>query len=244
LSTSAFDALEKRTSFLRGSGMTEELSDKKPQGLSPEGLSPVQAGELFACMLVGVLLALALTFLLPDNKYIRWQQANASVMFHLQWIYERITFDAAPIDIAIVGASRLEAAISPVILSDALGQDPNPVHAANLSLVLPGRDLTFSVAEILLERHPETKLVVLAADGDTKFSHTLFRYVADPGELVRAPLLLNIKYFQNLLFLPYCNLEIAAQSIFPSAFGVSLQFDREKPRHEPRSVPWLRSANR
>jgi hypothetical protein len=41
-------------------------------------------------------------------------------------------------------------------------------------------------------------------------------------------LLLNIKYFRNLLFLPYRNLEIAAQSIFPSAFGVSSRFDREK----------------
>jgi hypothetical protein len=175
---------------------------------------------------LAAILALAATFLLPDNPYIRYQQARDSVMFHAAWVYERIHFDRAPIDVAVVGSSHLEAGISPTLLSDQLtARLKRPVHAVNLSLVKPGRDYTYLVIRDLLDKHPETKLIVLSDDGDAMFTHPMFKAAADAKDIVDAPLIVNTKYFDNLLYLPYRNVSYAAQAMAPAAFGVTPRFD-------------------
>jgi hypothetical protein len=195
----------------------------------PGIVAPAAARFQLLMMGLSALLVLSLTFLLPDNTYIRYQQARDSIMFHAAWVYERINFDRTPIDVAVVGASHLEAGISPILLSDQLSMRLNrPVRAANLSLVKPGRDYTYIVVRNLLAKHPETKLVVLSDDGDAMFSHPMFKTVADAGDIINAPLLVNIKYFDNLLYLPYRNLSYAAQAALPSEFGVTTTFEPER----------------
>jgi hypothetical protein len=198
-------------------------------GSDGDMLPPKRALALAAFMALGFVLTLALTFLMPQNRYVRYQQARDSIMFHAQWIYERTRYDPTQIDVAIVGSSRLEAGVSPSILSQALSEQlQRPVRVANLSLVRPGRDFTYEVVKDLLESHSEVKLIVLANDGEQVDSHPLFKSVADCGDILRAPILLNTKYFVNLFYLPYRNISYSAQTLLPWAFGVRSGFDRKR----------------
>ncbi len=200
----------------------------RPAAPDTDIIPPNRAAKSLALMAVGFALALGLTLLLPANRYIRYQQANDSIMFHIQWIYERICYDTAPIDVAVVGASRLEAGVSPTILSETLSGAVNrPVHVANLSLVKPGRDLTYEIVKLLLRYHPEVKIIVLSDDGSIINSQPLFKYVADDYDILRAPIFVNTKYFVNLLFIPFRNISDSFQYLFPEMFGVTREFDKK-----------------
>ncbi len=73
---------------------------------------------------------------------------------------------------AVVGTSRLEASISPVVLQRTLSTELHrPVATANLSLVHTGRDLHYEIVRLLLDHYPAVRVIALALDGDTMSSH-------------------------------------------------------------------------
>jgi len=171
--------------------------------------------------LVGVTLAL------PFDQRIAWQAAAGTQMFHARWIYERLHDDPAPIDVAVLGSSRMEAGISPVVLGRRLSaRIGRPVHVANLAIVMPGRDFAWVTARDLIATHPEVRVIVLSDDGFTVNSHPMFREVAGVREVWAAPLLVNTKYLPNLLYLPWRNVLNAAEQLAPGSFGVTPGFDR------------------
>ena len=182
----------------------------------------------FSVMLVLAALAYAIaSAFLPFSPRIAWQAAAGTDMFHARWIWERLHDDPAPIDVAVLGSSRLEAGISPQVLSARLSaRIGRPVRVANLAIVMPGRDFAFETVKQLYATHPEVRLIVLSDDGFVVNSHPLFREVADPGDLIAAPVVVNTKYFANLAYLPYRNLLNVAKQAFPLSFGVAPTFDR------------------
>ena len=62
---------------------------------------------------------------------------------------------------------------------------------------------------------------------DADLSHPAFRYLADPIDLLRAPLLLNHYYFLDAAFLPYRQMSYFVQTYFPGWFGVSRTFRKD-----------------
>jgi len=56
--------------------------------------------------------------------------------------------------------------------------------------------------------------------------HPAFRNMADAMDLVRAPILLNSEYFSDLAYVPYRQMSLFVQSIFPEPFGNHREFDR------------------
>lgn len=195
----------------------------------------VALGRSLLGLLIGAGALLAALLAWPLDRYIAWQQAEGTQMFHARWIYERIRFDRTPIDVAVIGSSRLEAGISPKVLSAELTRLAGerlagerigrPVQVANLSMVMPGRDFAWEVAAQLLHHHPEVRLIVLSDDGDVVNSHPLFRETAPAAEIIGAPVVVNSKYAENLLSLPYRNLANMARHWQPGWFGVAARFD-------------------
>lgn len=174
----------------------------------------------------GALLLLLAALVLPWSPQVAWQQAAGSDMVHAGWVHDRIHHDPTPIDVAVIGSSRMEAAISPRILAQTLSQRlGRTVSVANLSIVRPGRDLHARIVADLLARHPEVKLILLSDDGFMVSSHPLFRDIAPPAALVQAPMLLNPAYVGNLLALPYRNIANLAGTLFPGWFGIQRDFD-------------------
>jgi hypothetical protein len=166
-----------------------------------------------------------ISYLLPHDRYIRYQQLAHSDLFRSRWVYERIHYDKTPIDVAIVGSSRLETSVSAPLLEKELSEKlGRPIHVANLAIPQEGRNLHFLVARELMENHPETRIVLLSVVERADLSHPAFRYLADPIDLIRAPLFLNHYYFTDAAFLPYRQLSYFVQTCFPGWFGVSRTF--------------------
>ena len=151
-----------------------------------------------------------------------------SDLFRTRWVYERIHYDKTPIDVAIIGSSRLETSVSAPILEKELSEKlGRPIHVANLAIPQEGRNLHFLVARELMENHPETRIILLSVVEQADLSHPAFRYLADPIDLLRAPLLLNHYYFLDAAFLPYRQMSYFVQTYLPGWFGVSRTFRKD-----------------
>lgn len=166
------------------------------------------------------------TALLPHDPYIRYQQLASTIQFPAVWGYERIVFDPTPVDIAIVGNSRLQASISAPQLSQELSAKlGQPVNVANLSMPQEGRNAHYAIIRNLLEHRPEVKLIVLSAiEQMPREGHPAFRNIADASDVAAAPLLLNRDYLNDIAQIPFRQMSLFVQSHFPQAFGVSRQW--------------------
>jgi hypothetical protein len=165
------------------------------------------------------------SYYLPHDHYVRFQQLNHSDFFRTRWVYERIHYDNTPIDVAILGSSRLETSVSAPILEKELSEKlGRPIHVANLALPQEGRNLHYLVARELLESHPETRIILVSVVEQADLSHPAFRYLADPIDLLRAPLVLNHYYFLDAAFLPYRQMSYFIQTRFQAWFGLSRTF--------------------
>ncbi len=184
-----------------------------------------QAWVLLALFAVCFASYYVFSYFLPHDRYIRYQQLTDSDLFRSRWVYERIHYDKTPIDVAIIGSSRVEAAISAPILERELSEKfGRPIHVANLAIPREGRNVHYLIARELLDYHPETRIILVSVVEQADLSHDAFRYLADPIDLLRAPLLVNHYYFLDSAFLPYRQLSYFVQSQFPKWFGVSRSF--------------------
>jgi hypothetical protein len=169
-----------------------------------------------------------LSYFLPQDRYIRYQILAHSDFFRARWVYERIHYDKTPIDVAILGSSRLETSISAPILEKELSEKiGRPIHVANLAIPQEGRNLHYLVARELMENHPETRIILVSVVENADLSHPAFRYLADPADLLRAPLLINHYYFPDAAFLPYRQMSYFIQTYFPAWFGLSRTFRKD-----------------
>lgn len=179
-------------------------------------------------LLLGLVLAsffglCAGTLFLPHDPYVRYQELAPTLHFRTVWSYERLAFDKTPIDIAIIGNSRLQSGIAaPVVqarLREKLGRD---VHVANLSMPQEGRNAHYVIAKELFEHHPEVKLVLVSAiEAMPRESHPAFRNIAEAGTMLGSPVLINRAYLDDLAFLPFRQLSLFVKSRFPEAFGIT-----------------------
>jgi hypothetical protein len=193
-----------------------------------EFLPRQRAGRLLIVFALAFAFFCVLSFLLPHDRYIRYQQLTQSDLFRTRWVYERIHFDKTPIDVAILGSSRVEAAISAPILEKELTEKfGRTIHVANLAVPQEGRNLHYVIGCDLLENHPETRIILLSVVEQADLSHPAFRYLADLKDVIEAPLAINHYYFPDAAFLPYRQMSYFLQTLFPSWFGVSRSFRKD-----------------
>ena len=75
-----------------------------------------RAWILLALLAICFMSYCVLSYLLPHDCYVRYQQLADSDLFRSRWVYERIHYDKTPIDVAIIGNSRVETSVSAPIL--------------------------------------------------------------------------------------------------------------------------------
>lgn len=169
-----------------------------------------------------------LSYFLPHDRYIRYQVFANADLFRSRWVYERIHYDKTPIDVAILGSSRLETSVSAPILEDELSEKfGRPIRVANLAIPLEGRNMHFLLVRELLENHPETRIILLSLVENGDLSHPAFRYLGDPIDLLRAPLFISHYYFLDASFLLYRQMNYFVQTEFPGWFGLSRTFRKD-----------------
>lgn len=180
--------------------------------------------KFVAVLTVATAVAAACT-LLPDRPYMRYATLDRTIQNRVRWIYERIHFDATPIDVVVVGSSRTGAAVSsPRLEADlrALGQ---PLHTVNFSLPEAGRDLNWVIFdEVLRTKHP--RLVVIGVvEKPSRFGHPAYKYVAPAAAVADPAYFGNLNYLTNLAYLPYRQIRLAAAALLPSLFDLPTRFD-------------------
>ena len=187
-----------------------------------------RASLLFALLACSVAAFCVLATMLPHDRYVRFQQLRNSDLFRSRWIYERIHYDKTPIDVAIVGTSRVETAVSAVVLEKELtAKFGRPIHVANLAMPDEGRNLHYLVVKELLATHPETRIILVSVSEQADATHPAFRNLADAGDLLNAPLFINHYFFLDAAILPYRQMSYFIQTRFPEWFGVSRSFRQD-----------------
>jgi len=137
--------------------MTAEINTFQEQFISRR-----RAVLLLALLAICFLSWCVITYLLPHDRYVRYQQLTGSDLFRTRWVYERIHYDKTPIDVAIIGSSRLETSVSAPVLEKELSEKfGRPIHVANLAIPEEGRNLHYIVARELLENHPLSREPIL-----------------------------------------------------------------------------------
>lgn len=164
---------------------------------------------------------------LPDDPYIRFQSLNGTIFERLKWGLERIEFDPTPVDVVILGNSRSGAAVNSPLLEEMLSRDGKQTHIVNFSIPANGFDIQFSLAKRLLAKKSPRVIVISLADQLPRDGHQAFADIADPIDVIRAPLLINRQFARNLVYLPMRQLRSVYWGAFPEAGGFSRTWDQQ-----------------
>jgi hypothetical protein len=160
---------------------------------------------------------------LPDNPYQRWQLLDGTIHKRARWIYERVHFDPEPIDVVLIGPSRMGAGVSAPILARTMGLPE--ARVVNFAMPENGRNLhALIVDELFTEKRPRL-LVIGVIEKPGRYGHSAFRHVAPAAELAQPRHAANVKWPGDLVFLPWRQLRLTAARVAPGAMGLAPTFD-------------------
>ena len=181
----------------------------------------------FLFYMLGTAIALLILLcLLPDNRYVRFQSLTDSAVVKVGWIYERLHFDPSPIDIAFLGTSHTVFGInSEVVERTCRNAGGKNCATVNFGLQHLGRDLHWILAREALETCAPRMLIIEVQESEPRAMHPAFPFLANPGDIVAAPILINTSYFDALVRLPLRQMTGFANARAPKLLGVRTQFD-------------------
>ncbi len=192
-----------------------------PRPLPKEWIAETSKTEVWLSLLVplGVLL---LCCFLPTNTYILFQELDGHASRATQ-VYERLLSPSKPLDVVFLGTSHTMVSVNPKQIEQDLATQGITTSVGNISIPWHGRDMQYAMLKHLLSRHHPKLVLIEVRNIESRLSHKLFPYIADPFDLFSAPLLLNPSYFKNLAGLPGRNVRALGKSIHPEAFGMKAE---------------------
>jgi hypothetical protein len=165
------------------------------------------------------IITLVLLSLLPNDKYLRYKALDIGVYSKASWIYERIVISNTPIDIAFVGTSHTLNGIDSKLIEDSLNLElEDKLHVANFAMPHFGRDLHKTISKLLLTNKKPKLLLIEIRQSEERDQHPANHYLSDSFDLLNAPLLINKRYFDNLIRLPLRELKLFTRTYLPFIF--------------------------
>lgn len=153
--------------------------------------------------LIALFVLLSASIMLPHNKYYRYQQYDNVTTRKADWIFERLHFDSTPVDVALIGTSRMAGGLSgPLIEREYCLSTGRSVHVANLAIPATGRNLHYAIAKEAASAKKPSLFVLEVNDVETRRPHPAFVYLADAKDILKAPILINLNYVMDILRLP------------------------------------------
>jgi hypothetical protein len=197
-----------------------------------------------AFSVLGIALGLAVVAcLLPERPYERWQLLDGTMHERARWIYERVHFDPRPIDVVVVGPSRIQRAIDPLQLQDLLSSPGHPVHVVNFALAQGGRDINDVIVEETLKTKRPKLIVIGVIEKPSRYGHPAYKYVTPRSELVDPGYMGNLNYAENVLYLPFRQMELAVGYVAPQLVGLTDHFNPARYDPEPANPVHAVTAN-
>ena len=156
---------------------------------------------------LGVLLGATITA--PHDRYHRFQSVDFVTTRKADWIYERLHFDATPIDVALIGTSRMGAGLSsPRIERRYCEATGRRIRVANLSIPATGRNMHYAIAKELYRTKQPALTIIELNEVEARKPHSAFVLIADASDVLTAPALINTRYLQDMIRLPGRQLEL------------------------------------
>lgn len=150
-----------------------------------------------------VLLLASAAVLLPDDPYRRITLLKGTSYADLQFVYERLHQDPRPVDVAIIGASRLELGIDATALQRRLAARGTASDITNLAVPQPGRNMDWLIVRDLLATKRPRLLILEAVHPVRRFGHPAYRIAAPRADIVDPAFVGNLSYPADLFYLPY-----------------------------------------
>lgn len=114
---------------------------------------------------------------------------------HGAWIFDRITDNPMPIDIAFIGSSHTIHAFQEKRIEELL---PEKLHIANLGYCRFGRNLEYLFVKELLGHKRPRLIVIEVHEDEEKNSHDIFPFLAGTNDLLFSPTLINRDYVSDV----------------------------------------------
>ncbi len=187
---------------------------------------PLRASRKTLFVLAVALLCAVGASVLPGNAYQRWQLLDGTIHANARWAYERSLFDPTPIDVVFLGPSRMGAGVNAPRLAAELAARGLPSNVVNFSLPESGRNSNWAVAEEMFAAKKPRLVILGVTEKPSRFGHSAFKYVAEPGAIADPGYLGDWNYFSDLIFLPYRQMRLFAANWAPGGLGLTKTFDR------------------
>lgn len=180
--------------------------------------------------LIGVALTVILSYFaaiaLPHDTYIRYQAMSGTIFERVQWIYERLHFDEAPIDIAFIGSSRTARGAISNDLEFEIASLGFTKRIVNFSIPAAGFDIRYVLARELFSQKSPDILVISVVEQFPRLGHQAFGELAETSDVINSPWIVNATLPENLAKLPLRQIRLAAASRMTAAFGYQSEFDQ------------------
>jgi hypothetical protein len=186
-----------------------------------------QAPKRFFALTAALILAIiAGACLLPHDRHLRFASLQEPAVVKAGWIYERIHDDPTPIDVVFIGSSHsvfgVDSAEIERNVRGLIGQD---VHVVNFALQHFGRDVPWLLAREAIKARKVRLLVVEVPEDESRAMHPAFASLADPSDMLTAPLVVNVSYFPDLALLPLRQISLFLSTMLPGAYGAAPGFN-------------------
>jgi hypothetical protein len=175
--------------------------------------------RFFLLMCATAAMLLAIICLLPHDRYLRFQSLTDPAVVKASWIFERIHFDPAPMDVLFVGTSHSVFGIdSAEVERECRSAGGQHCASVNFALQHLGRDLHWLIAREALDVRKPRLLIIEVQETEPRAMHPAFPYLADTDDIIGAPIIINTTYFSNLAHLPLRQVDLWTRTQLPVLF--------------------------
>lgn len=164
---------------------------------------PLSPFVFLAALALAALVVMGGSVLLPHDRYYRFQAHDSGTTRKADWIYERLHFDPAPVDVALIGTSRTAGGLSEAIIETEFCRAAGRrIRVANLGIPETGRNMHYVIAKEAARTKAPKLYIVELNEVESRKPHDGFIVLADAADVITAPAALNLNYVQDLVRLP------------------------------------------
>jgi hypothetical protein len=158
--------------------------------------------RLLLTSLLFILPLVLLIYLVPVDRRQRFVQLKEDCSWHGIWLFDRIHHNKASLDVVFFGSSHTINGI----MDDSIekGLNPLPAHVVNFGYCRYGMNIYYVLLKEILRVKKPKLLFLEVREDENRYSHPVFPYIADPGDIFLATPFFNRDllqdYFNSFLF--------------------------------------------
>ncbi len=156
----------------------------------------------------------------PVNRRMLFQQLTNDCANRSTWIYDRISENEKPIDIAFLGSSHTMNGIDDILIQEKLKN-----CTVNLGYCRFGEDLIYVFLNEIIKTKKLKTVIIEIRENEDRNSHPIFPYIAETKDVLLAAPLFNKDLLGNYYRHLYYRLEVIKNFLFHNLENVEIRRD-------------------